>query len=98
MSDLRSKFEEISEIKETLQCGIYYNADLNSYSSVTGASYISLARINGAWFAFQERQKKIDSVIKWVEDKKKSIPLSEWHGYTTEEYVDADDLLELLND
>ena len=39
---------------------------------------------------------KIDTVIKWVEENKKSIPLSEWHGYTTEEYVDADDLLELL--
>lgn len=66
MGDLRSKFEEIPEIKETLQCGIYYNADLNSYSSVTGASYISLARINGAWMAFQEQQKKIDAVLSYI--------------------------------
>ena len=39
---------------------------------------------------------KIKYLEKWVEENKKSIPLSEWHGYTTEEYVDADDLLELL--
>lgn len=45
---------------------------------------------------FEYQQKKIDAVIKWVEENKKSIPLSEWYGYTTEEYVDADDLLELL--
>ena len=44
----------------------------------------------------QSRQAEIDAVIKWVGENKKSIPLSEWHGYTTEEYVDADDLLELL--
>lgn len=44
----------------------------------------------------QSKQAEIDAIIKWVEENKKSIPLSEWHGYTTEEYVDADDLLELL--
>ena len=44
----------------------------------------------------QSKQVEIDAIIKWVEENKKSIPLSEWHGYITEEYVDADDLLELL--
>ena len=44
----------------------------------------------------QSKQAEIDAITKWVEENKKSIPLSEWHGYTTEEYVDADDLLELL--
>ena len=44
----------------------------------------------------RSKQAEIDAIIKWVEENKKSIPLSEWHGYTTEEYVDADDLLELL--
>ena len=44
----------------------------------------------------QSKQAEIDAIIKWVEENKKSIPLSEWHGYTTEEYVDADDLLEFL--
>lgn len=43
-----------------------------------------------------ELQKRIDDIVKWVERNKASIPLSEWHGYTTEEYVDADDLLDIL--
>jgi hypothetical protein len=57
-----------------------------------------------AWYAGQqskqaevdELQKRIDDIVKWVECNKASIPLSEWHGYTTEEYVDADDLLDIL--
>ena len=27
----------------------------------------------------QSKQAEIDAVIKWVEENKKSIPLSEWH-------------------
>lgn len=41
-------------------------------------------------------QGRIDATEKWIEVSKKNIPLSEWHGYTTEEYVDADDLLDIL--
>lgn len=97
MSDLRSKFEEIPEISFILSKPkqVLFNEENNMY---TGGIEDYYYWINGAWFAFQEQQKKINAVIKWVEDKKKTIPLSEWHGYTTEEYVDADDLLEILND
>ena len=44
----------------------------------------------------QKLQARVDATEKWIESNKKNIPLSEWHGYTTEEYVDADDLLEIL--
>lgn len=43
-----------------------------------------------------ELQKRIEKTEEWVESNKRNIPLSEWHGYTTEEYVDADDLLDIL--
>lgn len=43
-----------------------------------------------------ELRKRIGDIIKWVDCNKASVPLSEWHGYTTEEYVDADDLLYIL--
>ncbi|MEG0407410.1 MAG: hypothetical protein RR623_00930 [Bacilli bacterium] len=43
-----------------------------------------------------ELQKRIEKTENWVESNKRNIPLSEWHGYTTEEYVDADDLLDIL--
>ena len=43
-----------------------------------------------------ELQKRIDEALEWIRSNKKNIPLSEWHGYTTEEYVDADDLFDIL--
>lgn len=43
-----------------------------------------------------ELRKRIEKTERWVESNKRNIPLSEWHGYTTEEYVDADDLLDIL--
>lgn len=53
-------------------------------------------KITDAEYKNRQLQARLDGAIKWVEDNKKSIPLSEWHGYTTEEYVDADDLLDIL--
>ena len=59
--DIREEFEKLCGIAETIKNGIYYDEKSNSYWSAVGASYISLARINGAWYAFQEQQKKIDA-------------------------------------
>lgn len=53
-------------------------------------------KITDAEYKNRQLQARLDGAIKWIEDNKKSIPLSEWHGYTTEEYVDADDLLDIL--
>lgn len=41
-------------------------------------------------------QRRIDDLERWIINNKKHIPMSEWHGYTDEEYVDADDLIDLL--
>jgi len=57
----REEFEKLGTIAETLKCGIYYDDRSNSYWSAVGASYVSLARINGAWYAFQEQQNKINA-------------------------------------
>lgn len=93
--DIREEFEKSEHIKERLAI-CYFDTNIGCYLSIQLRDYASASYLNGAWYAFQEQQKKIDAIIKWVEENKKSIPLSEWHGYTTEEYVDADDLLELL--
>ena len=61
MNELRKQFEALPEITETIKNGIYYGEKSNSYWSAVGASYVSLARINGAWYAFREQQKKIDA-------------------------------------
>ena len=68
MNELRKQFEALPEITETIKNGIYYSEKSNSYWSAVGASYASLARINGAWYAFQEQQKKIDEIVKLVHD------------------------------
>lgn len=43
-----------------------------------------------------ELRARVDTTEAWIEANKKTIALSEWHGYTTEEYIDADDLLDIL--
>ena len=62
----REEFEKLTEIAETIKNGIYYDEKSNSYWSAVGASYVSLARIDGAWYAFQEQQKKIDGVLSFL--------------------------------
>ena len=68
MNELRKQFEALPEITETIKNGIYYGEKSNSYWSAVGASYVSLARINGAWYAFQEQQKKIDAIKSKLSD------------------------------
>ena len=40
-------------------------------------------------------QARVGATEKWIESNKKTIALG-YSGYTTEEYVDADDLLDIL--
>ena len=68
MNELRKQFEVMPEIAETIKNGIYYDGRSNRYWSAVGASYVSLARINGAWYAFQEQQKKIDAIVSIVRE------------------------------
>ena len=42
-----------------------------------------------------ELQARVDATEKWIELNRKTIAL-EYSGYTTEEYVDADDLVYIL--
>ena len=66
--DIREEFEKLDGIAETIKNGIYYYEKSNSYCSAVGTSYVSLARINGAWYAFQEQQKKIDAIVSIVRE------------------------------
>lgn len=69
MSNLRSKFEEIPEIKIILGCDdILWDDVYNWYrtNNTDANSTYHLAWLNGAWFVFQEQQRKIDALIKIV--------------------------------
>lgn len=59
---MREEFEKLPEIAIAIKQGIYYNERDNCYSSINGASYLVIARINGAWYAYQEQQKKLQAV------------------------------------
>lgn len=43
-----------------------------------------------------ELKKRIEDTEKWVEENKKHIAMGHWEGWTDEQYVDADDLLDVL--
>ena len=111
----REEFEKLPEIAERLHT-VFYNEDLNQYHAAMINSGLSVKYIHGAWYAFQEQQKKLDryrdenkdhlehidelqarvnDAEKWIESNRKTITL-EYSGYTTEEYVDADEMMNIL--
>lgn len=79
----QSKQAEIDELIDTIKT----SAESEMYL------FDELQKVKGER---DDLQKRIDDIVKLVECNKAYIPLSEWHGYTTEEYVDADDLLDIL--
>jgi len=58
----REKFEKLPEIAERLHT-VVYNEDLNQYHAAMINSGLSVKYIQGAWYAFQEQQEKIDAVL-----------------------------------
>lgn len=63
---MRNEFERLPEIKRKMGSLIKYDSESEMYAYI-GVSidefYLSkLSFINGAWYAFQEQQKKIDAV------------------------------------
>ena len=55
----REEFEKLPEIAERLHT-VFYNEDLNQYHAATINSGLSVKYIHGAWYTFQEQQKKLD--------------------------------------
>ena len=69
MSELRKQFEVLPEIARIVSCdeikwcNVYnwYRTDNTDENSI-----YHVAWLNGAWYAFQEQQKKIDSLLDHV--------------------------------
>ena len=63
----REEFEKLNEIAEILNRngGGYYKERTNDYHHCN--LYFDKF-LNGAWYAFQEQQKKIDEIVKLVHD------------------------------
>ena len=65
--DTREEFEKSEHLKERLAI-CWYDEKIGCYLSIQMCDYASASYLNGAWYAFQEQQKKIDEIVKLVHD------------------------------
>jgi len=68
--DIREEFEKLDGIKRKL-ISVNFNESLNRYESKNPTlieCFETALWLNGAWYAFQEQQKKIDEIVKLVHD------------------------------
>ena len=69
--DIREEFEELEAIDRLMQlCGATYSEITRNYKiKSTGLYDVEVCSfINGAWYAFQEQQKKIDEFVSIVHE------------------------------
>lgn len=65
--DIREEFEKSEHIKERLAI-CCYDENIGYYLSIQMCDYASASYLNGAWYAFQEQQKKIDAIVSIVRE------------------------------
>ena len=65
MSELRKEFESLPEVIDSLSCHIRISSDGLYYTSLVNFEKLT-AWLNGAWFAFQEQQAKINELQKKI--------------------------------
>ena len=75
---MNKEFEKLPEIKERLD-GIYWNAELNIYQTEYPILFNAAGFINGAWYTYQEQQKKVDALKVEVEIRKQGASVMSWH-------------------
>ena len=71
MTELRKQFEALHHIESMMQlCGAGYHEITRTYKiESTGLNDREVCSfINGAWYAFQEQQKKIDDFVNIIND------------------------------
>lgn len=64
---MRSEFEKLPEIKDNLSCHIYFGGDDLYHTALINFQEL-VNWLNGAWYAFQEQQKKIDAIRSKLSD------------------------------
>ena len=68
-NEMRSEFEKLPEIRKIMnENGIYFMNHSGWYEARDFKDFEYEQYINGAWYAFQEQQKKIDKALKHVVD------------------------------
>lgn len=63
---MREQFEKLPEITGTLN-RVEWDDDVKRYRPINSDKDVfQAAKINGAWYAFREQQKKIDGAIEYL--------------------------------
>lgn len=67
---MREQFEKLQHIKEKLDGLIYYvRDDLYEAKSFSNPEQVAdMHWVNGAWYAYQEQQKRIETVFQKMDD------------------------------
>ena len=65
--NIREEFEKLPEIADSLSEHIYFGGDGFYHSSLVNFQGL-VNWLNGAWYAFQEQQKKIDAIKSKLSD------------------------------
>lgn len=64
---MREEFEKLEEIKIHLEHGnVFFNEEKQTYASEFSALHFVACYVNGAWYAFQEQQEKIDFLESFI--------------------------------
>lgn len=70
--DIREEFEKLTEIAEIFKglhpTIIWFCDKSNKYATSFSGFNDRVIWLNGAWYVFQEQQKKIDAIVKLVHD------------------------------
>ena len=93
--DVREEFEKSEHLKERLAI-CWYDEKIGCYLSIQLCDYASASYLNGAWYAFQEQQKKIDALKAKLDENHRPIHIDDlrtlvhWTEMMASEYGDDD--------
>jgi len=79
--DIREEFEKLPEIRDALNEGVIcFMSHSGWYESREFQGFECEQYVNGAWYAFREKQKQVDSL------KEKLAQLEKWEEFHIEDY------------
>lgn len=65
---LREKFESLTQVADLLNT-VSFNEQFGTYHAAMVNSATSVKFVQGAWYAFQEQQRKIDAVLELIDSE-----------------------------
>lgn len=97
MKTMREKFENLAQIKNILEYNesdnIVFDEEKHEYKAELYTTLVPeyIEWINGAWYAFQDQQKKIDEALEYINNE-------HWVDEYGDQQCPAQRIKELLNE